>query len=283
MSNENIQNTALSESIVLLEKCLDTMLAEQRRSAHNAIDMDDWNKAEEILARSKNNIVRIESLKSKFNEFKNEAVRLEFLAAGESDAEQPPKTATAAAVQSRSAEHSAPKPSEQPAPSPKPEVKIAPVKPAEQPKPAAKPAEPVKPAAPKPVEPQKPAEVTKPAPAPAPSSASKPAPAPKPAEPATARLDFEMDDLEEPATDPNNPIIIACEELITRFPFSMKLISKNEKIGKFFKDDETAAKRDLSKPAQLSSGIWVETNVPEERLQVFIRSIKRYCDESVNA
>lgn len=281
MSNENIQNTALSESIVLLEKCLDTMLAEQRKSAHNAIDMDDWNKAEEILARSKNNIVRIESLKNKFNEFKNEAVRLEFLTASEPAASEQPK------------------PVGQPAPSPKPEAQTSPAKPAEQPKPAPKPTEPAKPAAAKPAEPQKPvskpAEPTKPAPAPAsaptpapkptPAPAPKPAPtpAPKPAEQTTARLDFEMDDLEEPKTDPNNPIILACEELITRFPFSMKLISKNDKIGKFFKDDEASAKRDLSKPAQLSSGLWVETNVPEERLQVFIRSIKRYCDESVNA
>lgn len=330
MANENTQNTALSESMAALEKCLDSMLAEQRKSAHNAIDMDDWSKAEEILARTKNNIARIESLKGKFVEFKNEAAKLEFIAADSSEAKEAKPVGAGPAKPSEETK-TAPvsKPAEQAKPAA--ETQTAPSKPAEAPKPAetAKPTEPAKPAAPaKPAEQPKPAPTPAPAqpkptppptptpapaqpkPAPAPAQPKpapkqpeqpKPKPAPKPAEPVkqpapaptvqvsrpaenTTRLDFEMDDIDEtPKPDPNNPIILACEELITRFPFSMKLISKHDKIGKFFRDDETAAKRDLSMPAQLSSGIWVETNVPEERVQVFIRSIKRYCDESVNA
>lgn len=324
MANENTQNTALSESMAALEKCLDSMLAEQRKSAHNAIDMDDWSKAEEILARTKNNIARIESLKGKFVEFKNEAAKLELIAADSSEAEQ---AKPVGAGSPKSAEETKTVPVSKPTEQTKPaaEAQPAPSKPAETPKPAeaAKPAEPAKPAAPaKPAEQPKPAPAPTPAqpkptpappqskpaptpapaqPKPAPKQPEPPKPAPKPAEPVkqpapapavqvsrpaenTTRLDFEMDDIDEtPKPDPNNPIILACEELITRFPFSMKLISKHDKIGKFFRDDEAAAKRDLSMPAQLSSGIWVETNVPEERVQVFIRSIKRYCDESVNA
>ncbi len=311
MANENLQNSALSESMNALEKCLDSMLAEQRKSAHTAIDMDDWSKAEEILARTKNNIARIESLKGKFVEFKGEAAKLGFVPADGSKPEQDkPAEAAKAAPASEPAEKAKPDAEAQPAPSkpaeaPKP---AEPAKPAEQPKPAPAPAQP-KPAlapaqpkpAPAPAQPKPAPAPVQPKPAPAPAQSKpapaqpKPAPAPAQSKPAPAvqavrpvenvtRLDFEMDDIDEtPKPDPNNPIILACEELITRFPFSMKLISKHDKIGKFFRDDETAAKRDLSKPVQLSSGIWVETNVPEERVQVFIKSIKRYCDESVNA
>ncbi len=293
MANENLQNSALSESMNALEKCLDSMLAEQRKSAHTAIDMDDWSKAEEILARTKNNIARIESLKGKFVEFKGEAAKLGFVPADGSKPEQDkPAEAAKAAPASEPAEKAKPDAEAQPAPSkpaeaPKP---AEPAKPAEQPKPAPAPAQP-KPApaqpkpAPAPAQPKPTPAPVQPKPAPAPAQ-PKPAPAVQAVRPAenTTRLDFEMDDIDEtPKPDPNNPIILACEELITRFPFSMKLISKHDKIGKFFRDDETAAKRDLSRPAQLSSGIWVETNVPEERVQVFIKSIKRYCDESVNA
>lgn len=86
----------------------------------------------------------------------------------------------------------------------------------------------------------------------------------------------------EPAPKPKNPIIEACEDLITKFPFSMRLIYSNDKIGRFFTTDDVIAENDMSKPVQLTNGLWVETNIPEERVQAFIRGITRYCEESVN-
>ena len=87
------------------------------------------------------------------------------------------------------------------------------------------------------------------------------------------------DDEDEGAKD---PIVDACEELITKFPFSMRLIYSNPKIGKFFTTDNVIAENDMSKPKQLSNGLWVETNIPEEKVQTFVRGVMRYCEESVN-
>ena len=83
-------------------------------------------------------------------------------------------------------------------------------------------------------------------------------------------------------TQATKVIIDACEKLITRFPFSMRLICSNQKIGKFFTADETTAKNDMGKPRQLSNGLWVETNIPDEKVTTFIRGLTRYCEESVN-
>ena len=226
MANDNIQNTTLSEGIVFMEKCLDTMIAEQRKIAHRAIDMDDWNKMDEILAGTKKNIVRIESLKTKFAEFKEEALKLEFLP-GDKTVENT-------------------KPVEQPKPEPKP---------VEQPKPEPKPVEQPKP---------EPVENTNPK-----------------SEANSEILDMEMSDFDA-APKTKDPIVDACEELITKYPFSMRLIYSNNKIGKFFTSDDIVAENDMSKPKQLSNGLWVETNVPEEKIPSFIRGIMRYCEESVN-
>lgn len=57
-----------------MDKCLDTALNEQRSMAHGAIDMDDWGKAQEVLAIAKRNISLIEDLRVKFAAFK-ESVR----------------------------------------------------------------------------------------------------------------------------------------------------------------------------------------------------------------
>ena len=92
---------------------------------------------------------------------------------------------------------------------------------------------------------------------------------------------MEMTDF-DPDPKAKDPIIEACESLITKFPFSMRLIYSNSKIGKFFTADEVIAENDMSKPKQLSNGLWVETNIPEEKVQTFIRGVTRYCEESVN-
>lgn len=313
MANELNQNTAFSEGVASLEKSLDTLLTDLRRAAHSAIDMDDWNKAEEILASTKSDIKKIETLKKKFAEFKAEAVSLGFLSTDAAKAPEAPKPeakpAPSESPQPEAKPVEAPKPQPAPAEAPKPEAKpVEPPKPqpapapAEAPKPEAKPAEPPKPQpAPAPAPSQapkpeaKPVEPPKPQPAPAPAEAPKPAPKPVPEPPKPQPkpqpvskpaanfdiLDMDMsdDDDDKGASD---PIIAACEDLITKFPFSMRLIYSNPKIGKFFTTDEVIATNDMSKPKQLSNGLWVETNVPEEKIQTFIRSVMRYCDESVN-
>lgn len=300
MANENIHSAALTEGIAFMEKCLDTMLSEQRKAAHNAIDMDDWSKTEEIIAKTKKNIVGIESLKAKFAEFKAEAVKLGLVSANAPTAQPKSEPAKSEPAQAVSAEAPKPatdaKPAEQPKPAPKPVEQPKPTadaKPAEQPKPAPKPAE-----SPKPTADAKPAEQPKPTPKPTeppkPTAnvmpTEQPKPAPKPAErPQNALkseanndiLDMDMSDF-EPAPKPKNPIVNACEELITKFPFSMRLIYSNPKIGKFFTSDNVIAENDMSKPQQLTNGLWVETDIPEERVQAFIRGILRYCEESVN-
>ena len=272
MANENIQNTTLSEGITFMEKCLDTMLAEQRKIAHSAIDMDDWKKMDEILADTKKNIVRIESLKNKFSEFKAEAVKLEFLPKEKAD-EKP------TSEQPKADESKDTKPIEQPKPESKPEPKPEP-KPSDAPKPEPKPVEPAKPA-PKP-EP-------KPEPKPAPKPAEQPKTEPKPEEKTNPKseakseiLDMEMSDFDAAPKTTKDPIVDACEELITKYPFSMRLIYSNAKLEKFFTSDDIVAENDMSKPKQLSNGLWVETNIPEEKIPAFIRGITRYCEESVN-
>ena len=314
MANENTNNNALSESISSIEKCIDSMLTEQRKAAHSAIDMDDWSKTEEIIAGTKKNIVRIESLKNKFEEFKAEAVKLEFISADKSaeqskpevkpaeqpkpepkPAEQPkpePKPAEQPKPEAKPAEQPKPeakpaeqpkpeaKPAEQPKPEPKPAEQPKPeAKPAEQPKPEPKPAEQPKPE-PKPVEQPKPEAKPAEQPKPQPKPAEQPKPEPKPVEqpkPKPNALDMEMTDFDmDEDTQAAKLIIEACETLITRFPFSMRLIYSNSKIGKFFTADQVVADNDMSKPRQLSNGLWVETNIPDEKVQTFIRGLTRY-------
>lgn len=280
MANELNQNTAFSEAAASLEKSLDTLLTDLRKAAHSAIDMDDWNKAEEILASTKSDIKKIETLKKKFAEFKAEAVSLGFLSA---DAAKAPEAAKPEATKQEAKPEpkpapEPPKPEPKPAPEPpKPEAKPAEAPKAEPPKPQPKPAEPPKPQ-------PKPAEPPKPAPKPVEPPKPQPKPAPQPISKPTMNfdvLDMDMsdDDEDKGASD---PIIDACEDLITKFPFSMRLIYSNPKIGKFFTTDEVIATNDMSKPKQLSNGLWVETNVPEEKIQTFVRSVMRYCEESVN-
>ncbi len=283
MANENIQSTALSEGVEFMEKSLDTMLAEQRKTAHNAIDMDDWNKAEEILAKAKTNIKNIEILKTKFAEFKVEAVTLGFLlsnkTAAKSAAEVPiveaksepgPATKPEPKQETKQESESEPKPESKPEPKPQPKPEPKP-----QPKPEPKPQ-------PKP----------EPKPQPKPEPKPQPKTEPKPdlkieftehrnSEANPNILDMEMSDFDTEPDTPN-PIVNACENLITKFPFSMRLIYSNEKIGKFFTTDDVIAENDMNKPKQLSNGLWVETGIPEERVPSFIRSITRYCEESVN-
>ncbi len=60
----------LKNGAAFMEKCLESVLNEQRSAAHSAIDMDDWTKAQEILAVVKRNISLVEDLKAKFAEYK---------------------------------------------------------------------------------------------------------------------------------------------------------------------------------------------------------------------
>lgn len=86
------ENLSLKNGTAFMDKCLDTALNEQRSVAHGAIDMDDWNKAQEILAVAKRNISLIEDLRAKFAEFKNSVAAAEEIIGGEGGAGVPEKT-----------------------------------------------------------------------------------------------------------------------------------------------------------------------------------------------
>ncbi len=76
------ENLSLKNGTAFMDKCLDTALNEQRSVAHGAIDMDDWGKAQEILAVAKRNISLIEDLRAKFSEFKNSVAAAEEIIGG---------------------------------------------------------------------------------------------------------------------------------------------------------------------------------------------------------
>ncbi|MGN1110237.1 MAG: hypothetical protein ACI4QY_01195 [Oscillospiraceae bacterium] len=135
MSDEKL---SLKAGIEYMDRCLDAELASQRAIAHSAIDMDDWSKAQEILAASKEAISRVEVLRGKFAEFKKAAE--EIVAKEGETADSPAPAAEPAPAEASKAAESAPAPAAEPAPEK-----------AEEPKPAAEPtpapaAEPAKPA-----------------------------------------------------------------------------------------------------------------------------------------
>lgn len=76
------ENLSLKNGMAFMDKCLDTALNEQRSVAHNAIDMDDWAKAQEILAIAKRNISLIEDLRVKFSEYKDSVAAAEEIIGG---------------------------------------------------------------------------------------------------------------------------------------------------------------------------------------------------------
>lgn len=76
------ENLSLKNGMAFMDKCLDTALNEQRSVAHNAIDMDDWAKAQELLAIAKRNISLIEDLRVKFSEYKDSVAAAEEIIGG---------------------------------------------------------------------------------------------------------------------------------------------------------------------------------------------------------
>ena len=94
------ENLTLKNGMAFMDKCLDTALNEQRSVAHNAIDMDDWAKAQELLAVAKRNISLIEDLRVEFSEFKGSVASAEEIIGGDSPAASgdaaPAKVGTAA-------------------------------------------------------------------------------------------------------------------------------------------------------------------------------------------
>lgn len=121
MSDEKL---SLKAGIEYMDRCLDAELASQRAIAHSAIDMDDWSKAQEILAASKEAISRVEVLRGKFAEFKKAAEEIVS------------KEATAADTPAPAAEP-APTPAAEPAPAEAPKAAEPAPEKAEEPKPAA--------------------------------------------------------------------------------------------------------------------------------------------------
>lgn len=82
----------------VMDKCLDAALKEQRSMAHSAIDMDDWAKAQEILAVAKRNITLIDDLKSKFAEYKKAVRAAEDIIGGKGAPEKAPENINDAAI-----------------------------------------------------------------------------------------------------------------------------------------------------------------------------------------
>ena len=76
------EKLTLKNGMDLMDKCLDSALNEQRSVAHGAIDMDDWAKAQEILAVAKRNISLIEDLRVKFSQFKDSVKAAEDIIGG---------------------------------------------------------------------------------------------------------------------------------------------------------------------------------------------------------
>ncbi len=111
MSDEKL---SLQAGIAFMERCLDAELSSQRAIAHSAIDMDDWEKAQEILAKSKEAISRVEVLRGKFAEFKKAA-------SGIAEAATPAPASPAAAPAAQAAPAPAPAATAQAAPAPAPQ------------------------------------------------------------------------------------------------------------------------------------------------------------------
>lgn len=86
----------LKNGTAFMEKCLDTALNEQRSMAHGAIDMDDWGKAQEILAIAKRNISLVEDLRVKFAEYKKSVQAAEDIIGGNDAAGAVPDTSAGA-------------------------------------------------------------------------------------------------------------------------------------------------------------------------------------------
>lgn len=76
------EKLTLKNGTEFMDKCLDSALNEQRSVAHGAIDMDDWAKAQEILAVAKRNISLIEDLRVKFSQFKDSVKAAEDIIGG---------------------------------------------------------------------------------------------------------------------------------------------------------------------------------------------------------
>lgn len=76
------EKLTLKNGMDLMDKCLDSALNEQRSVAHGAIDMDDWAKAQEILAVAKRNISLVEDLRVKFSQFKDSVKAAEDIIGG---------------------------------------------------------------------------------------------------------------------------------------------------------------------------------------------------------
>lgn len=76
------EKLTLKNGTEFMDKCLDSALNEQRSVAHGAIDMDDWAKAQEILAVAKRNISLIEDLRVKFSQFKDSVKSAEDIIGG---------------------------------------------------------------------------------------------------------------------------------------------------------------------------------------------------------
>ena len=214
------ENVSLLQGISFMEKCLDAALNEQRSIAHSAIDMDDWGKAQEILAAAKKNISAVEEFKKGFADYKKSVLAVDMTSElGALGVELPINS-------SATGDGSSPK------------------EPADEPPPAA---------------------VTK----------SEPAPAPEPApEPASASEPVPAGEEQQGGFS----LVDACEELIAEYPFAMAVCYSAPSVIGCFTPDEVIAS-DMNNPEQLSNGVWVETDLPEDRAREIVNELREYCEQ----
>ena len=97
----------LKNGTAFMDKCLDAALNEQRSMAHGAIDMDDWGKAQEILAIAKRNISLVEDLRVKFAEYKKSVRAAEDIIGGNDAAGAVPETSAGAVNETSAASEEA--------------------------------------------------------------------------------------------------------------------------------------------------------------------------------
>lgn len=279
-------NKLLFDGIAAMEKGLDAVLSEQRSIAHSAIDMDNWDSAQQILALARKNISVVEDWKKKFSDFKISLLKAEFLADDLPDDLSVVSDAvgaqTAQAVIKETAIIKETPPAaevpEMPQPTPVPQPTPSAPAPAQTPSPT--PDDIFAEAA---VIPQSdeldlddipdltmslaaafakndPAEVRYQSASPKISIPEPPTPKPEPRTP-------------KPVNLPN-----LCERLILKFPYAMSVVNKSSMIGNKFMTDGVLASTEMKKPVKLSNGLWFDNDIPESDIRPFVEALQHHCE-----
>lgn len=262
-------NKLLFDGIAAMEKGLDAVLSEQRSIAHSAIDMENWDSAQQILLLARKNISVVEAWKKQFSEFKISLLKADFLADDMPDDLSVVSDAVGAQTAQPVLRETAAIAEEPPVVRQSHDVggltdfgdvfSEAAVIPQsdeldldEIPDLAATLA-----AAFAKNDPEK----VKPRPS-APKISIPEPPTPKP-EPHVPR----------PVNLPN-----LCERLILKFPYAMSVVNKSQMIGNKFMTDGVLASAEMKKPVKLSNGLWFDNDIPESDIKPFVEALQHHCE-----